>query len=58
MGGAGLSLCYTEKLFSTSIRQFQIIPDCGLKTRKWEEVKPSLENMIKAAQIVRKELKA
>ncbi len=28
-------------------------PDCGLKTRKWEEVKPSLENMVKAAKKVR-----
>ncbi len=24
-------------------------PDCGLKTRGWEEVKPSLERMVKAA---------
>ncbi|MEO1923638.1 MAG: 5-methyltetrahydropteroyltriglutamate--homocysteine S-methyltransferase [Nautiliaceae bacterium] len=28
-------------------------PDCGLKTRKWEEVKPSLKNMVEAAKIVR-----
>jgi len=38
--------------------QLWINPDCGLKTRKWEEVKPSLENMVKAVQIVRKELEA
>ncbi len=36
--------------------QLWINPDCGLKTRKWEEVKPSLENMVKAVQIVRSEL--
>ncbi|QOR61447.1 5-methyltetrahydropteroyltriglutamate--homocysteine S-methyltransferase [Sulfurovum sp. ST-21] len=36
--------------------QLWINPDCGLKTRKWEEVKPSLENMVKAVQIVRDEL--
>jgi len=24
-------------------------PDCGLKTRRWEEVKPSLANMVEAA---------
>jgi len=36
--------------------QLWINPDCGLKTRKWEEVKPSLENMVKAVQIVREEL--
>jgi len=28
-------------------------PDCGLKTRTWQEVKPALENMIKAAQSLR-----
>ncbi|XPF95443.1 5-methyltetrahydropteroyltriglutamate--homocysteine S-methyltransferase [Colwellia sp. RE-S-Sl-9] len=28
-------------------------PDCGLKTRQWEEVKPALHNMVKAAQILR-----
>ncbi|RUM72086.1 MAG: 5-methyltetrahydropteroyltriglutamate--homocysteine S-methyltransferase [Sulfurovum sp.] len=28
-------------------------PDCGLKTRKWEEVKPSLINMVKAVERVR-----
>jgi 5-methyltetrahydropteroyltriglutamate--homocysteine methyltransferase len=36
--------------------QLWINPDCGLKTRKWEEVKPSLQNMVKAVQIVRKDL--
>lgn len=28
-------------------------PDCGLKTRRWEEVHPALENMVAAAQIMR-----
>jgi 5-methyltetrahydropteroyltriglutamate--homocysteine methyltransferase len=32
-------------------------PDCGLKTRKWEEVKPSLKNMVDAAKEVRAKLK-
>lgn len=36
--------------------QLWINPDCGLKTRKWEEVKPSLENMVKAVKIVREGL--
>lgn len=31
-------------------------PDCGLKTRKWEEVAPALENMTKAAEAVRDEI--
>lgn len=34
--------------------QLWINPDCGLKTRKWEEVKPSLKNMVEAVKIVRK----
>jgi 5-methyltetrahydropteroyltriglutamate--homocysteine methyltransferase len=29
-------------------------PDCGLKTRKWEEVKPALKNMVEAAKSLRK----
>jgi 5-methyltetrahydropteroyltriglutamate--homocysteine methyltransferase len=28
-------------------------PDCGLKTRRWEEVSPSLANMVEAALVVR-----
>jgi len=33
--------------------QLWINPDCGLKTRKWEEVKPSLANMVEAVKAVR-----
>jgi 5-methyltetrahydropteroyltriglutamate--homocysteine methyltransferase len=36
--------------------QLWVNPDCGLKTRKWEEVKPSLKNMVKAAAEVRESL--
>jgi 5-methyltetrahydropteroyltriglutamate--homocysteine methyltransferase len=36
--------------------QLWINPDCGLKTRKWEEVKPSLINMVKAVKEVRSTL--
>ncbi len=36
--------------------QIWVNPDCGLKTRRWEEVKPALRNMVKAAQAVRAEL--
>jgi len=35
--------------------QLWINPDCGLKTRKWEEVKPSLINMVKAVKQIREE---
>jgi len=37
--------------------QLWINPDCGLKTRKWEEVIPSLKNMVKAVEIIKKESK-
>ncbi|HFU74083.1 MAG TPA: 5-methyltetrahydropteroyltriglutamate--homocysteine S-methyltransferase, partial [Helicobacteraceae bacterium] len=36
--------------------QLWINPDCGLKTRKWDEVRPSLENMVLAVKQVRNEL--
>jgi len=43
-----------EKLLEVlPINQLWINPDCGLKTRKWEEVKPSLKNMVKAVKIIR-----
>ncbi len=32
-------------------------PDCGLKTRQWDEAYPSLQNMVEAARIVRVSLK-
>ncbi len=38
--------------------QLWINPDCGLKTRKWEEVKPSLLNMVEAVRRVREKLKS
>ncbi len=31
-------------------------PDCGLKTRRWEEVIPALENMVAAAERARQEI--
>jgi 5-methyltetrahydropteroyltriglutamate--homocysteine methyltransferase len=37
-----------------SDEQLWVNPDCGLKTRKWEEVKPALVNMVAAAQALRR----
>jgi 5-methyltetrahydropteroyltriglutamate--homocysteine methyltransferase len=34
--------------------QLWVNPDCGLKTRRWEEVVPALENMVQAARRLRK----
>ena len=39
-----------ERLSDT---QIWINPDCGLKTRKWEEVRPALVNMVEAARLMR-----
>jgi 5-methyltetrahydropteroyltriglutamate--homocysteine methyltransferase len=33
--------------------QLWINPDCGLKTRKWDEVEPALINMVAAARAIR-----
>lgn len=33
-------------------------PDCGLKTRRWEEVRPALANMVAAARTLRAKLAA
>ena len=33
--------------------QMWVNPDCGLKTRRWVEVKPALKNMVQAAENVR-----
>ena len=34
-------------------RQIWVNPDCGLKTRRWEEVLPSLEHLVAAAKTLR-----
>jgi 5-methyltetrahydropteroyltriglutamate--homocysteine methyltransferase len=36
--------------------QIWVNPDCGLKTRSWDEVKPALRNMVQAAKQLREEL--
>jgi 5-methyltetrahydropteroyltriglutamate--homocysteine methyltransferase len=38
--------------------QIWVNPDCGLKTRKWEEVRPAMENLVAAAQQLRQLAKA
>lgn len=37
-------------------QQVWVNPDCGLKTRNWNEVKPALVNMVQAAQNVRADI--
>jgi 5-methyltetrahydropteroyltriglutamate--homocysteine methyltransferase len=36
--------------------QLWVNPDCGLKTRAWDEIEPSLRNMVEAAKQLREEL--
>ena len=38
------------------LQQIWINPDCGLKTRRWEEVVPALKNMVEATKKLRNEL--
>jgi len=45
---ASLSVLPSERIW--------VNPDCGLKTRNYEEVEPSLRNMVEAARSVREEL--
>ncbi len=36
-----------------SVDQIWVNPDCGLKTRQWEQVEPALTNMVAAARTMR-----
>ncbi len=39
-----------------AVDQIWVVPDCGLKTRTWEEVRASLKNMVGAAKLARRNL--
>ena len=47
----------TKALAVLPANQVWINPDCGLKTRGWQETIPSLENMVAAAKNMRKNLR-
>ncbi len=51
----GLLALARERLSDT---QLWINPDCGLKTRKWEEVRSALVNMVAAARQLRRKAEA
>jgi 5-methyltetrahydropteroyltriglutamate--homocysteine methyltransferase len=36
------------------VTQLWVNPDCGLKTRNWDETVQSLKNMVQAAKNIRK----
>lgn len=50
--------CVQVGLLGGDATRIHCNPDCGLKTRKWEEVLPSIRNLVAAAQLVRGELAA
>lgn len=37
------------------VKQLWINPDCGLKTRTWDEVEPALKNLVDATKILRRQ---
>jgi 5-methyltetrahydropteroyltriglutamate--homocysteine methyltransferase len=41
---------------SIDARQLWVNPDCGLKTRQWQEVRPALANMVAAAVELRRQM--
>jgi 5-methyltetrahydropteroyltriglutamate--homocysteine methyltransferase len=43
-------------LLSVPAERLWVNPDCGLKTRAWQEVRPALEHMTAAARLVRDRL--
>lgn len=38
------------------LRQLWVNPDCGLKTRTWDEVEPALQNLVQATKVLRRRL--
>ena len=38
------------------LKQLWVNPDCGLKTRRWEEVVPALKNMVAATKALREDI--
>lgn len=52
----GMARLIKKALETIPAERLWINPDCGLKTRKWNEVVPSLRNMITAAEQIRSEL--
>ncbi len=38
------------------VSQLWVNPDCGLKTRTWDQVKPALANMVTAARRMREQV--
>lgn len=52
-----IAACIDRALETFSPEQLWINPDCGLKTRSWDEVRPALANMVAAARLARENLR-
>jgi 5-methyltetrahydropteroyltriglutamate--homocysteine methyltransferase len=52
-GEAEMVSLLTRALDAIPADRLWVNPDCGLKTRRWEEVRPSLANMVAAAKNIR-----
>jgi 5-methyltetrahydropteroyltriglutamate--homocysteine methyltransferase len=48
-----ITRCLAHALETFAPEQLWVNPDCGLKTRAWDEVKPALANMVAAARLLR-----
>ena len=48
----------TEAAKRIDVERLWVTPDCGLKTRSWDEVRPALVNMIAAANALRANMPA
>ena len=44
-----------KALHSIKPESLWVNPDCGLKTRKWEETIPAIEKLVEATKQLRKE---
>jgi 5-methyltetrahydropteroyltriglutamate--homocysteine methyltransferase len=55
---AELELLLNKALAVLKPEQLWVNPDCGLKTRRWEEVVPALNAMVAATRRIRKRLEA
>jgi len=53
---AGIEALLRRALAVLAPDQLWVNPDCGLKTRRWEEVRPAMQAMVAAARAVRESL--
>jgi 5-methyltetrahydropteroyltriglutamate--homocysteine methyltransferase len=51
-----IAACIRATLGVLDLKQVWVNPDCGLKTRRWDEVQPAIEHMVAAAKEMRSAL--